>query len=556
MKRGSKQMKKIVSIVTSAFLAATVMLAGCSSGQPTEQSQGTQQQTAQPPSAPENTGPKMLFLNNLQEPTSLDPPIGFDQKSYDILNNIMEGLTRLGKDHKPEPAMAKEWKISPDGKTYTFILRDSKWSNGDPVTAHDFEYAWKRLSDPKTASNAAFLANVIVGAESFNAGKGKAEEMQVKAVDDKTLEVRLAQPTSWFLLLVSNPAFFPVHKATVEKNPEWSKEAATILSNGPFKLTEWVHDSHLVMVKNEHYWDAANVKLDGVTWKMVDDRNTAYQLFQTGELHTTEVPPDLSEQLFAENKVTVKDSAGTEFYRFNVTKEPFNNKQIRKAFSMAIDRQLIVDAVTKQKQKIATGYVSYSFLEPDGKDFREVGGELIKYDPAEAKKLLEQGMKEAGYTTLPPVTLSVASGGTREKVAQVVQEMIKQNLGVEIKIEVMEGKALTPKLKNLDYQMARSSFLPDFGDPINFLDGFLSDNSFNRTGWKNEQFDKLIKDAYKEADDLKRFQMLHQAEQILMEEAPIAPLYFYNSAYLESDKVEGIVRHALGYMDLKWASLK
>ncbi|NGQ94393.1 peptide ABC transporter substrate-binding protein [Brevibacillus sp. SYP-B805] len=549
-------MKKIVSLASSAFLAAAVMLAGCSSSQPAAEPQGSGQQTPQPQANAQQAGSKMLYLNNLQEPTSLDPPIGFDQISYDILNNMMEGLTRLGKDQKPEPAMAEKWEVSQDGKTYTFHLRDSKWSNGDPVTAQDFEYAWKRLSDPKTGSSAAFLANVIAGAEEFNAGKGKAEDVQVKAVDNKTLEVHLKQPASWFLLLVSNPAFFPVHKATVEKNPDWAKEAATILSNGPFKLTEWVHDSQLVMVKNENYWDAANVKLDGVTWKMVNDRNTAYQLFQTGELHTTEVPPDLAEQLFAENKVTVTDSAGTEFYRFNVTKPPFTNKNIRKAFSLAIDRQLIVDVVNKQKQKIATGYVSYSFLEPDGKDFRDVGGELIKYDPVEAKKLLEQGMKEAGYTTLPPVTLSVSSGGTKEKVAQVIQEMIKKNLGVEIKIEVMESKALTAKMKSLDYQWARSSFLPDFGDPINFLDGFLSDNPFNRTGWKNPQFDNLIKQAYNEADDTKRFQLMHQAEQVLMDDAPIAPLFFYNSAYLQSDKAVDIVRHALGYMDLKWADLK
>lgn len=547
-------MKKFFSLASSVVLSAALLLAGCSSSQTTSEqtAPGTEQK------APEDTGPKILMLNNINEPTSLDPPIGFDQISYDILNNLMEGLTRLGKDHKVEPAMAKEWKVSPDGLTYTFILRDGiKWSNGDPVKASDFAYAWKRMADPKTASQAAFLANVIAGAEAFNAGKGKADDMRVTAVDDKTLEVKLNQPASYFLLMVSNPAFFPVHQASVEKNPEWAKEAATFIGNGPFKLSEWTHDSELKMVKNEHYWDAASVKLDGVTWKMINDLNTAYQLFQTGELHTADVPADLSDQLFAEGKVLTQNGAGTAFYRFNVTKEPFQNKNIRKAFSMAIDRQKIVDFITKKKEKPATAYVSYNFLEPDGKDFRDVGGELITFDPAKAKELLAQGMKEEGYTTLPPVTISTSTSlPSNIKIAQAMQEMYKENLGIETKIEQMESKAFSAAQKNLELQFSRSSFLPDFGDPINFLDGFLSDNPFNRTGWKNAEFDKLIKDAYKEADDTKRFALMHEAEKLFIDESPVAPLYFYNTAYLQSDKVEGIVRHALGYMDLKWASLK
>ncbi|GAA4715151.1 peptide ABC transporter substrate-binding protein [Brevibacillus fulvus] len=546
-------MKKVASIVSSSLLAVALLISGCSSSQPSDS--GTKEQSQ---STPENSGPKILLLNNLNEPTSLDPPMGFDQISYDILNNLSEGLTRLGKDQNPEPATAKEWKVSEDGKTYTFILRDNaKWSNGDPVKASDFEYAWKRLADPKTGSQAAFLANVIAGAEAFNSGQGTADGMKVKAVDDKTLEVELAQPASYFLLMVSNPAFFPVHQATVEQNPEWAKEAATFVGNGPFKLSEWTHDSELKMVKNDQYWDAATVKLDGVTWKMINDSNTAYQMFQTGELHTTDVPSDMASQLFADGTAQVQDGAGTAFYRFNVNMKPFDNKKIRQAFNMAIDRQKLVDFITQRKEKPANAYVSYNFHEPDGKDFRDVGGDLVKFDPEAAKKLLAEGMQEAGYTTLPPVTISTStSQDLNIKVAQAMQEMLKTNLGVETAIEKMESKAFTSKQKALELQFSRSSFLPDFGDPINFLDGFQSDNPFNRTGWKNAEYDQLVKAAFKEADDIKRFQMMHDAEKILIEEAPIMPLYFYSSSYLQSEQVEGIVRHALGYMDLKWASLK
>ncbi|MDF2682639.1 MAG: dppE [Brevibacillus sp.] len=551
-------MKKISTLLLSASLAASMLIAGCSSGQPANNNAAPPATNNQPAPTPQDQAAKLLLLNNIKEPTSLDPPIGFDEPSYNILNNLMEGLTRLDADQKPQPAAATEWKISPDGKVYTFTLRENKWSNGDPVTAHDFEYAWKRMLDPKLASSAAPLAYIIEGAEAYNSGKGTADGVKVKALDDKTLEVTLAQPASWTLLLASNPAFFPVHKATDQKDPKWAAEAATFVGNGPFKLTEWAHDSELKMMKNENYWDAANVTLAGAVWKMIDDENTEYQMFTNEELHrTTTVPADMADQLFKDGKVLVKDGAGTELYRFNVTKEPFDNKNIRKAFSMAIDRQTLVDLVLMRKQKPATGFVSFGLPDANGAgQFREVGGDLTKYDPAEAKKLLEQGMKEKGYTQLPEVTLTYRSGTNYEKTAQALQEMFKQNLGVDVKLQKVEGKVLTDMQKQLQFQIARSSWLPDFGDAINFLDIFQTKSPSNRTGWSNAQFDKLIQDAYKEADDTKRIQMLHDAEKILMDEAPIAPLYFYNTSLLQSDKVSGIESTSLSYTDLRKAVVK
>ncbi|GIP37741.1 dipeptide-binding protein DppE [Paenibacillus sp. J31TS4] len=541
-------MKKVSAVLISCALVFGTALAGCGKDDNPGSTAGT--------SPGSETKAKILLYNNLKEPTSLDPPIGFDMASYDILNNAMEGLTRLGKNQTPEPAVAKEWKMSPDGKTYTFTLRDTKWSNGDPVKASDFEFAWKRMLDPKLASPAAPLAYIFEGAEAYNSGKGSADDVKIKATDDKTLEVKLAQPSPWLISMVANPAFFPVHKATVEKNPKWAGEAATIMSNGPFKITEWKHDSELKMVKNENYWDAGAVKLTGVTFKMVNDSNTEYQLFQSGELHTSAVPSDMSDKLFAENKVKVEDSAGTYFYRFNTTMKPFDNVNIRKAFAMAVDRQKIVDLVTKQKQKPAEGFVSFGLKEPSGNDFRKAGGTLVKFDAAEAKKLLEKGMAEAGYKTLPEVTLTYNTNDLHQKIAQTLQAMFKENLGVDIKLANKESKVLTDEQKKLQLQLSRSSFLPDFADPINFLDGYQTGNPMNRTGWSNAQYDKLIKDAYSEPDDTKRFKLMHDAEKLLMDEMPILPLYFYSSAYLQSDKVDGIVRHAYGYIDFKWADLK
>jgi dipeptide transport system substrate-binding protein len=547
-------MKKVSALLLiSCTLIFGTVLAGCT------KDQGTGAKTTD--AGKETSKPKIAVYNNLKEPTSIDPPIGFDQASYDIVNNAFEGLTRLGKNHTPEPAMAKEWKTSADGKKYTFTLRDGiKWSNGNPVTAADFEYAWKRLLDPKIASDAAFLAYPIEGAEAFNSSKGSADGVKVKAVDDKTLEVTLAQPASWLISMVASPAFFPVNKAAVEKNAKWAGEAATIVSNGPFKITEWKHDSELIMVKNDQYWDAANVKLDGVTFKMVNDSSTAYQLFSTNELNTSNTtgafPADMSDKLFADNKLKVEDGAGTAFYRFNTKMAPFNNVNIRKAFVAAVDRQKLVDLVLKQKQKPADAFVSPGLNDPAGGDFRNVGGSLIKFDAAEAKNLLAKGMQEAGYTMLPEVTLTYNTNDVSQRIAQTLQAMFKDNLGIDVKVAGKEGKVMTDEQKKLQLQLSRSSFLPDFADPINFLDGFQSTNPFSRTGWVNPQYDKLIKDAYNEADEAKRFKMLHEAEKILMDEAPILPLFFYNNVYLQNNKVEGIIRHAFGFIEFKWADIK
>ncbi|ANE45277.1 cytochrome C [Paenibacillus swuensis] len=554
-------MKKLsVWVIVLTFVLGAV-LAGCNSNNNTTDNGNTPAGNNKEQAKEEKTAEaeaKIVMYNNTREPTSLDPPIGFDQVSYDVVNNAFEGLTRLGKDQKPEAAMAKDWTIAADGLKYTFNLRDGiKWSNGDPVTAADFEFAWKRLLDPATASDAAFLAYPIQGAEAFNSGKGAADGVMIKAVNEKTLEVTLAQPASWLINMVASPAFFPVHKATVEGNAAWAGEAATIVSNGPFTIKEWAHDSELKMVKNDQYWDAANVKLDGLTFKMVNDANTAYQLYSTGELHTTgSIPADLSDQLFAEKKVTVEESAGVAFYRFNVTKEPFKNANIRKAFVAAVDRQQLVDLVLKQKQKPAVAFVSPGLIEPSGKDFREVGGDLIKFDAAEAKTLLDKGMKEAGYTTLPEVTLTYNTNDVSQRVAQALQAMFKDNLGVDVKLANKESKVLSDEQKKLQLQLSRSSFLPDFADPINFLDGFQSTNPFSRTGWVNAAYDKLIKDAYNEPDEPKRFQMLHDAEKILMDEAPVLPLYFYNTVYMQTEKLEGVVRHPFGFIDFKWTDLK
>ncbi|UXH45096.1 peptide ABC transporter substrate-binding protein [Rossellomorea vietnamensis] len=541
-------MKKLLSVFLVGMLL--FMLAACTATKDagSESSSGD--------SKKEDTG-KVLHLNNGAEPTSFDPPIGFDSYSWTALNNLMEGMTRLNANHEPEAAMAEKWDVSEDGKVYTFHIRDNaKWSNGDDVTAGDFVFAWKRLLNPDTGSPAAFLGYFIEGGEAFNTGKGSADDVKVAAKDDKTFEVTLTSPQAYFLSVIANPAFFPINEKVATENPEWFAEADTFVANGPFKLTEWEHDSHFVMEKNDQYWDKDSVKLDKVHWAMVNDTNTDYQLYKTGELDTADVPADLSKQLFEEGKVNVEDQAGTYFYRFNLEKEPFQNQNIRKAFAMAVDQQQMVDFVTKNKEKPAYGFVSKGFKDPSGKDFREANGDLVKTDVEEAKALLKKGMEEEGYDKLPEVTLTYSTSDTHQKIAEALQQMFKENLDVDVKLANMEWNVFQDEQKALKFQLSRSSFLADYADPINFLENFQTGHSMNRTGWSNENYDKLIQQAKNEADEAKRFDMMYEAEKILMDEMPIIPIHFYNHVYLQNEDVTGIVRHPVGYMELKWADKK
>ncbi|KIY23789.1 MULTISPECIES: peptide ABC transporter substrate-binding protein [Mesobacillus] len=541
-------MKKILTMLMAAFLVFT--MAAC---------------TANNDAGKETDGKdsgdkgeeKVLYLNNGQEPTSFDPPIGFDSASWNSLNNLMEGLTRLGKDHQPEAATAEKWDVSEDGKTYTFHIRkDAKWSNGDDVTANDFVFAWKRLLDPATGSAAAFLGYFIEGGEEFNSEKGSAEDVKVKAVDDKTFEVTLTSPQAYFLSVIANPAFFPINEKVAKENPKWFAEADSFVGNGPFNLASWEHDTKFVMKKNDQYWDAKNVKLDRIEWAIVDDTNTEYQMYQAGDLDVSDVPAELSEKLFKEGKVQVEDQAGDYFYRFNVTKEPFQNVNIRKAFALAVDQQKIVDFVTKNKEKAAYGFVSPGFKDPSGKDFREVNGDFNKTNVEEAKALLEKGMKEEGYTELPEVTLTYSTSDVHKKIAEALQQMFKENLGVEVKLANMEWNVFAEEQKALKHQLSRSSFLADYADPINFLENFQTGHSMNRTGWGNPKYDDLIQKAKNESDETKRFELMYEAEKILFEEAPFFTVHFYNQVYLQNEAVTDVVRHPVGYLELKWADKK
>ena len=540
-------MKKWLLLVLTALLVT--VLAAC-----TANDDAGEKPAGDSDKGDEKTEEKVLYLNNGNEPTTFDPSVGFDAVSWNALNNLMEGLTRLGEDHLPKEATAETIDVSEDGLTYTFNIReDAKWSNGDSVTANDFLYGWTRMLDPNTASPAAFLGYFIEGAEAFNTGEGAIEDVGMKAVDEKTFEVKLTAPNDAFLNIITNPSFFPVNEKVATENPEWFTEADSFVGNGPFQLAKWEHDVKMVFEKNAEYWDAETVKLDKVEWAMVNDSNTEYQMYQANELDVSDVPAELSEQLMDSDEVSVQDQAGTYFYRFNTTMEPFTNAKIRKAFGLAVNQEQIVEFVTKNGEKPAHGFVSYGFQGPDGKDFRDAVGNLVEFNAEEAKKLLEEGMAEEGYETLPTVTLTYATSDTHQNIAVALQAQFKEALGVDVELANVESSVFASEQKELKYQLSRSSFLHDYADPVNAIESFITGSSMNRTGWSNAEFDKLIADAKAETDPAVRWKHLMDAEKLLMEEAPIFPIHFYNQVALQKPGLSGIVRHPVGYLELKWA---
>lgn len=542
-------MKRFLFLLFTALLAFG--LAACTTGDTAgEEPEAEEDQEGDT----EEGSDKVLRVNNGEEPSSLDPSIGFDSVSWTPLNNLMEGLTRLDEDSTPQPAAAEDWDISDDELTYTFYIReDAYWSNGDPLVAEDFVYAWKYMLDPDTGSPAAFLAYFIEGGEAFNEGEGSEDDVNVTAIDDKTLEVVLKQPTGFFLDLLTNPAFFPINHKVAEEDADWHAEADTFVSNGPFMLESWDHDQEMVFVKNEEYWDAEAVNLDELHWEMIEEENTEYQMFESGDLDISDIPSELSDELIDGDNVFIGEEGGLEFFRFNVTMEPFQNKKIRQAFAYAIDRQNIAEFVVKNRVEPAYGFISPGYTTPTGEDFRDINGDLVTHDPDKAKKLLEEGMEEEGYDELPEIVISYNTSDTHKAVAETMQDMLKDHLDVDVELENQEWSVFADAQENLELQFSRSSFLNDYNDPINFLESFITDSYMNRTGFSSDEYDELIEKGKSEADEEKRWEYMYEAEKMLADEMIIMPIRYYNIVVLEAEGVEGVLRHPVGYTDFKYA---
>ncbi len=541
-------MKKRLLLFFSMLLVLSMFLAACG-GNKNNNAGGGKEKVAQD-----------LRINIANDPPTLHPGLAQDTTSGTVLRQTFEGLTRINLEGQPENAIAKDVKISDDKKTYTFTLRDAKWSNGDPVTARDFEYAWKWALDPANQSIYAYQLYYIEGGQAFNEGKGSADAVGVKALDDKTLEVKLVNPTDYFLELTAFFTYYPVNSKIAAANPDWANDySANYTSNGPFKMTKWSHNDKIVLEKNKDYWDADTVKLNKITMIMVNDPNTELSMFENGELDwagkpVSNLPQDAMQALKDKGTLHTQPIAGIYNYKLNTTKPPFNNANIRKAFALAINRKEITENVTQGGEIPAMGIVPKTINLGSGK------GYFKDHDVKKAKDYLQKGLAELGYkdvSQLPPITLSFNTDKGQQKISQAVQDMWKKNLGVDVTLNNQEWKVYFEKVQALDFNIARMGYLGDFNDAINFLEMYYSAaGGNNNTGWENKKFQSLLDQAKIETDANKRRELLQQAEKVIMDEMPVIPVYFYSSNWVQDENLKDVAVSVLGDVQYKWAYFK
>ncbi|OUS74418.1 hypothetical protein B1748_21015 [Paenibacillus sp. MY03] len=509
--------------------------------------------------------PQEFRFTLASEPPSLDPALMTDAQSSIVAAGLYEGLTRLNTKGEPENAIAKELTASEDGKTYTIKLRDDvKWSNGDPVTANDFEYAWKRSLNPETASEYAYMLFYLENGEKYNAGEATADDVGVKALDEYTLEVKLYTPAPYFPSLLAHYTYLPVHPATVDAAADWAAEAATIVSNGPFLLKQWAHADKLVLEKNPDYYNKDAINFDKVTISLVEDENTVYQLFETNKIdwigaQAGSVPTDLTKQLIEEKKAEVTSVASTYYYLFNNEKAPFSNVKVRKAFSMAIDRQSLIDNVAQANQQPAFGLVPPSITGAGGKLFRETYPDtFFTENVEEAKKLLAEGLAEEGMKTLPEVTLLYNTSEGHKKLAEAVVDMWRKTLGVEVKLANQEWGTFLETRKAGQFDIARSGWGADINHPINFTYDLIHPKSGNNDGrYNNPKVQELLDGSLVAETPEKTIEMLAEAEKIaIQDDMAVLPAYYYTTVTMVKPGIENVVSDYAGHIDWVFGSKK
>jgi oligopeptide transport system substrate-binding protein len=501
-----------------------------------------------------------LLLGNGAEPRDLDPHVVIAYTDYNILLALFEGLTVLDEaTSRPLPGMAERWDISDDGLVYTFHLRtEAKWSNGDPVTAADFVFSMERILSPEMASEYAYMLAPIKGAEDYTAGKSKTfSDVGVKALDAHTLQLTLTRPTPYLLALAAHQSWFPVSRATIlkfgtahQRGTAWTRPE-NIVTNGPFTLETWAPDERIVVKKNPQYYAAASNHLEQVIFFPIGDPSVEERNFRTGQLHVTYSLPVNRVATYrpeTPSPLRVEALLETNYFRFNVTKPPFDDPRVRRALSLAIDRAMLVRSVLQD-----TRLPAYSLVPPDTAGYNSTG--RAETDFVAARKLLA----EAGFPEgrgFPKVEIQFSPPVIEPKVVEAIQEMWRRELGIDVSLAQLEYRVQIDNQHLLAYQISVSRWIGDYNDPSTFTDLLTSQSGNNDTGWKNPAYDKLVDSAGRERIEAKRYALLQQAEKLMLAEAPIAPIFFGTRTYLIRPEVKGWMPTLLGLHRYQTISLE
>lgn len=501
----------------------------------------------------------VLRLGNGDEPQGLDPHLVSGVIEHNILMSLLEGLCAEDpKTLQPVPGAAEKWEISDDGTVYTFTLRENgRWSNGDPVTAEDFRFSFERILSPRLAGEYAYMLHVIKNARAFNEGRiTDFSDVGVKVMGDKVLQITLEAPTAYFLSVQSHFCYFPVHKATIlehgkidDRDTGWTR-AGSFVGNGPFQLEEWKVNEVIRVKPNPAYWDAAAVKLAGIEFYPVKQAETEERMFRAGQLDRTNTIPlpklDTYKQKFP-NLLRRDPYLATAYYLFNTTRKPFNDPRVRKAFSLAINRQAICDRILKGGQTPAL-YLT----PPDTAGFTSRSALAGTLD--EARKLLA----DAGYPGgqgFPDVDLLYNTSDNQRIMAEIVQQMWNRELGVKVNLVNQEWKVYMDTRRKLDFSICRAGWTADYNDPMSFLDLFVTGGGNNNTGWSSAAYDAAIAEAGRTTGE-PRMEAFQRAEALLAAELPILTLYHYRTVNLVHPRVQGWNPTNLDHHPYKHVSLK
>ncbi|OGQ21901.1 MAG: hypothetical protein A3C46_01380 [Deltaproteobacteria bacterium RIFCSPHIGHO2_02_FULL_44_16] len=491
--------------------------------------------------------PDTFIWNLYSDPKSIDPGLVQENSGSDVGVQLFEGLTEYHPEtNEPVPALATSSDVSSDGLLYTFHLRqDAKWSNGDPVTAHDFEYSWKRALDPKTGSYYASYFYIIKGGQEFNEGKNTdGNSVMVKALDDVTLQVTLKHPAHYFPQMIAYPAYRPVHRKTVETFGDKWTHPEHIVSNGPYKLVSWEVQKEMVAEKNPYYWDAQNVRINRIRFLLIEERETALKKHLEGSAHYTDDIPTLKIPTLKSNP-HYHDAIqlATYYYSINTKKKPFDDVRVRQALAMSIEREKITNVLQQ-------GYPTRNLVPPGIPGYTTAKG--LSFNPEKARQLLS----EAGFQdpkTLK-VTLSYNTNENHKLIAEMVQNMWKENLGVEAELYNQEWKSHLKNVEEGNYEVGRFTWIGDYVDPLTFLEITTTASTQNYSKWSNPVYDDLVLvQSGKERDPKKRFELLQQAEEMMLEQAPLIPLYHYGRPLLLDPRVKGFYGNLQDMHPVKFA---
>ncbi|SEN37237.1 oligopeptide transport system substrate-binding protein [Mesobacillus persicus] len=537
------------------------LLAACSGDEPADTpatDDGTKEEAA--------SGEKVLNFTNPEAIPSMDPSLATDESSFVYLAATMEGLYRLDEKTQPSPGIATEHSVSDDALTWTFTLReDAVWSNGDPVTAHDFVYAWQRAVNPDVGSEYGpyMMSGVIKNAGAVSKGELPVEELGVKADGDYTLVVELENPTPYFETLTTFGTFLPLNQKFVEEQgDQFAIGSENLVANGPYTIENWDSTGNSwELVKNADYWDAETVAMDKLSFQVVKDPQTALRLYEEGTVDRIDLTSDLVDQYSTDEDYLVSADTFVYFLKFNQeSSDALANKNIRAAISRAFDKDALVGEILNNGSIAANGLVPADFtpMPETGEDFRAVSGDLSAYDLEAAKEFWAKGLEELG-TDAVELEFLADDDETTKTLVQYVANQLSTNLeGLTVNIKQVPKKQRLDLDDSMEYELQLTRWGPDFLDPFTFMNLFTTDSGNNWTGYSNPDYDKLVFDTASvlAQDNVARYNNFLEAEKILLDDAVIAPVYQASRAQLVSPRVDGVFVNPFGATyEYKWANV-